>query len=923
MPSNETIVLLDGHSLVHRAYHALRPLSNSNGEPTHAVYGFTSMLIKAIGELKPDYMAITFDRSKPTFRHREFVEYKAQRPPSPEDLRSQFKPVRDVVTALDIPIFELDEYEADDLLGTLARQAAEAGLQSMIVSGDADMLQLVNDSVRVMTPRVGFSQTVVYDVAAVQQRYGVLPSILPDWKAIKGDPSDNIKGVAGIGDKGATRLLTQFGSIDGILSRMDEVDGRLARKLAGQDELLRQNLRLATILCDAPIELDLDQSRFAGVPMTKTVQAFNDLEFMSLIPRLRNLPHRDEGPPAIGSFVKGGQISFLDTEKADGGSPDASFGPVEVVDSRPPLVELARRLVAAGAFALDTETTGRDPLRVALVGISICYEPGRSYYIPLVTPSGPSDLSMEDLREILGPVLSDPEVAKFGHNAKYDGIVLTQAGLPVDNFEFDTMIAVALTENPSRGHLGLKGLSIDRLGLEMTPIEDLIGKGKNQISMHEVAVEKVAPYAGADAEATFRLVDPLKTELETKAMQKVFQEVEMPLVRVLSDMEMAGIAVDVPFLKRMSVTITEQLGQIEERIYDQVGHPFKIGSTKQLAEVLFGELGLKGLRRTKTGYSTDANTLSALRHDHPVVPLILEHRQLAKLKSTYVDALPLMVNPNTNRVHTSYNQIGAATGRLSSTDPNLQNIPVRTQVGRQVRKAFVTRGDEYALLSADYSQIELRLLAHMTEDQNLIAAFNESQDIHAATASQVLGVPLDQVTSDMRRSAKAINFGIIYGISDFGLSVQLGIRPSEAGEFISEYFARYPRVQQYLDSVKQHGVDEGYVDTLYGRRRNVPDLRASNRQIRLAAERAAINMPLQGTAADIIKLAMIQLHERLEHRDDCQMLLQVHDELLFEVKIASLAEVGEIVRHEMENVTQLRVPTEVDLSSGPNWCDLT
>ena len=421
MSGNETIVLLDGHSLVHRAYHAVRPLSNSNGEPTHAVYGFTSMLIKAIGELKPDYMAVTFDRSKPTFRHREFVEYKAQRPPSPEDLRSQFEPVRDVVTALDIPIYELDEYEADDLLGTLARQAAEAGLQSMIVSGDADMLQLVNDSVRVMTPRVGFSQTVVYDVAAVQRRYGVLPSILPDWKAIKGDPSDNIKGVAGIGDKGATRLLTQFGSIDGILSRMDEVDGRLARKLAGQDELLRQNLRLATILCDAPIELDLDRCRFSGVPMTKTVQALTGMEFRSLIPRLRNLPRLDEGPPAVGTFARGGQTSFLDTQEAVGEGPAQGFGPVEIVDSRPQLEALASKLTAAGAFALDTETTGRDAIRVAMVGISVCYEPGRSYYIPLATPSGPSELSFDDLREVLGPVFCDPKVAKYGHNAKYDG----------------------------------------------------------------------------------------------------------------------------------------------------------------------------------------------------------------------------------------------------------------------------------------------------------------------------------------------------------------------------------------------------------------------------------------------------------------------------------------------------------------------
>ena len=922
MSNDETIVLLDGHSLVHRAYHALHPLSNSRGEPTHAVYGFTSMLIKAIGEMKPDYMAVTFDRSKPTFRHREFVEYKAQRPPSPEDLRSQFKPVRDVVTAMSIPIYELDEYEADDLLGTLARQATEAGLQSMIVSGDADMLQLVNEGVRVTTPRIGFSQTVVYDVAAVQKRYGVPPSILPDWKAIKGDSSDNIQGVKGIGEKGATKLLTQFGSIEGILSRMDEVEKRLARKLDGQDELLRQNLRLATILCDAPIELDLDRCRFSGVPITQTVQAFNELEFRSLIPRLRHLPKLDEGPPAVGTFARGDQTSFLDTQESVSAGDVEGFGPVEVVNSRPQLEDLARRLTTAGAFALDTETTGRDPIRVAMVGISISHEPGRSYYIPVATPSGPSDLSLDDLREVLGPVFRDPKVAKYGHNAKYDGIVLAQAGLPVDRFEFDTMIAVAVAENPSRGHLGLKGLTLDRLGLEMTPIEDLIGKGKNQISMHEVPVEKVAPYAGADAEATFRLVDPLKRDVRTKGVQRVFKEVEMPLVRVLSDMEMTGIAVDVPLLKDMSVTITQQLGEIEEQIYDQVGHPFKIGSPKQLAGVLFEELGLKGLRRTRTGYSTDAKTLSALRNDHPVVPLILEHRQHAKLKSTYVDALPLMVNPNTNRVHTSYTQIGAATGRLSSTDPNLQNIPVRTELGRQVRKAFVTESDEYALLAADYSQIELRLLAHMTEDPNLIAAFNAGQDIHAATAGQVLGVPLDQVTSDMRRSAKAINFGIIYGISDYGLSVQLGIGTSEAGEFIRQYFARYPLVQQYLDSVKRQGVEEGYVDTLYGRRREMPDLKASNRQIRAAAERAAINMPLQGTAADIIKLAMIGLHEKLADRDDCRMLLQVHDELLFEVKAGSLAELGEIIRHDMENVAQLRVPIEVDLSSGPNWCDL-
>ncbi len=922
MSNNETIVLLDGHSLVHRAYHALHPLSNSRGEPTHAVYGFTSMLIKAIGEMKPDYMAVTFDRSKPTFRHREFVEYKAQRPPSPEDLRSQFKPVRDVVTAMSIPIYELDEYEADDLLGTLARQATEAGLQSMIVSGDADMLQLVDEGVRVTTPRIGFSQTVVYDVAAVHKRYGVPPSTLPDWKAIKGDSSDNIRGVKGIGEKGATKLLTQFGSIEGILSRMDEVEKRLARKLDGQEELLRQNLRLATILCDAPIELDLDRCRFSGVPVTQTVQAFNELEFRSLIPRLRNLPKLDEGPPAVGTFASGDQTSFLDTQEPASTGDVEGFGPVEVVDSRPRLESLAKELTAAGAFALDTETTGRDPIRVAMVGISISHEAGRSFYIPLATPSGPSGLSLDDLREVLGPVFRDPKIAKYGHNAKYDGIVLAQAGLPVDRFEFDTMIAVAVAENPSRGHLGLKGLTLDRLGLEMTPIEDLIGKGKNQISMHEVPVEKVAPYAGADAEATFRLVVPLKRDVRTKGVQRVFEEVEMPLVRVLSDMEMTGVAVDVPLLMDMSVTITQKLGEIEEQIYDQVGHPFKIGSTKQLAGVLFDELGLKGLRRTRTGYSTDAKTLSALQNKHPVVPLILDYRQLAKLKSTYVDALPLMVNPNTNRVHTSYTQIGAATGRLSSTDPNLQNIPVRTELGRQVRRAFVTESDEYALLAADYSQIELRLLAHMTEDPNLIAAFNAGQDIHAATAGQVLGIPLDQVTSDMRRSAKAINFGIIYGISDYGLSVQLGIGTSEAREFISQYFARYPLVQQYLDSVKRQGVEEGYVDTLYGRRRDMPDLKASNRQIRAAAERAAINMPLQGTAADIIKLAMISLHEKLADRDDCRMLLQVHDELLFEVSAGSLAELSEIIRHDMENVAQLRVPIEVDLSSGPNWCDL-
>ena len=900
-------------------------MTTSQGELTNAVFAFARMLFRALNTLKPDYAVVTFDRAAPTFRHVEFEAYKAHRGPAPEGLFDQFGRVHELVDVLGLQTCEVDGFEADDVLATLAAQATESRLDVVIVTGDTDALQLVTDHVRVLMPRKGMSDTVLYDPAAVQDRYGLAPGQLIDFKALKGDPSDNIPGVPGIGEKTAARLLAKYATIDGLLDHLSEVEPKTARALHEAAGQLVQTRRLITIVTNAPTKLDPTRARVGAYDPERLETFLRTLEFR--IPP-NELPMRravSERPAQLAMFEESGvQLEAVTRPLTDlpAASPDVTVGEYSVV-TLDDLPAVAERLRAVGRFSIDVETTDVDAMRADLVGISISERPGQAMYIPVGhrgdgQPVVPLGAAIDALR----PVLVDPSVQKIGHNLKYDATALTRAGAPVNGIAFDTMIARWLLQSAERA-LGLKDLAYFELGIQMTPISDLIGKGKNQLSMADVPVDRVAPYACADADVSFRLAQKFEGQLKAEGLWDLFSRVEMPLLSVLERMEEAGIAIDVPYLKAMSADLAEKIGDLETRIYEEVGHQFNLNSTQQLSRVLYEELRLPSGRKTQTGYRTDAETLDELRPHHPVVGMILDYRQLVKLKSTYVDALPLMVNSRTGRVHTSFNQTGSITGRLSSSDPNLQNIPVRTDLGKQVRRAFVVGSPDNVLLTADYSQVELRILAHITRDANLIDSFRQRRDIHAATASQILGVPLDQVTADQRRVAKTVNFGVLYGMSEFGLATQLGLARSEARAFIENYFARLPTVAGYLDSTKKQAAEQGYVTTLLGRRRYIPEINTPNWQIRSQAERTAINMPIQGTAADIIKVAMIRIDRALqERRLAAKMLLQVHDELVFEVPEREVDEVRSLVVDLMENAFPMIVPLSVEAKTGKNWQDL-
>lgn len=901
-------------------------MTTTKGELTNAVFAFARMLFRALNTLKPDYAVIAFDRAAPTFRHVEFEAYKAHRGPAPEGLFEQFGRVHELVDALSLQTCEIDGYEADDVLATLARQAVDAGLDVVIVTGDTDALQLVDDHVRVLMPRKGMSDTVLYDSMAVQERYGLTPPQLIDFKALKGDPSDNVPGVPGVGEKTATRLLAKYGTIDNLLVHLSEVEPRVAQSLQQSADQLVQTRRLITIVTDVPIRLDLEKARVGAYDSDRLQEFLRTLEFR--IPP-NELPTR-KFSPARGAQLElfassGVELDTVTRPLVDvpiAAAPDVTSGDYRVLaeEDLPGLVE---RLRAAGRFSLDVESTDVDAMRASLVGISISEKPGQAIYIPVGhRGEGQPGVPLEAALEALRPVLSDPNVQKLGHNLKYDAVVLARAGAPVEGIAFDTMIARFLLSSGERA-LGLKDVAFFELGIQMTPITDLIGKGKEQISMADVPVDRAAPYACADADVAYRLAQRFEGQLKEAGLWDLFSRVEMPLLAVLARMEQAGVAIDVPYLKAMSADLAEKIADLETRIYEDVGHRFNLNSTQQLSRVLYEELGLPTGGKTQSGFRTDADTLEALRVHHPVIGLILEYRQLVKLKSTYVDALPLMINPRTGRVHTSFNQTGAITGRLSSSDPNLQNIPVRTDLGKQVRRAFIAGAPDAVLLTADYSQVELRILAHITQDANLIESFREERDIHAATASQILGVPLDQVTSDQRRIAKTVNFGVLYGMSDYGLATQLGIARADARAFIENYFARYPTVAQYLESTKRQAQEQGYVTTLLGRRRYIPEINTPNRQIRAQAERTAINMPIQGTAADIIKVAMIRIDRALRERGlHAKMILQVHDELVFEVQERDVDEVRPLVVSLMEGAFPMTVPLKVEAHTGKNWQDL-
>ncbi|MEE9583591.1 MAG: DNA polymerase I, partial [Dehalococcoidales bacterium] len=797
-------MLIDGNALLHRAYHALPPLTvGKSGEMVNAVYGFASMLLKAIKELKPSHYAIAFDKKAPTFRHRLYDRYKANRPPAPSELIEQLGRIRQLVKAFDMPIFELDDYEADDVLGTLSHQASEQGVDTVIVTGDADAMQLVSSQVKVLYPRPrrSFSDTMLYDEAAVSQKYGVKAEHIADLKALAGDPSDNIPGVAGIGPKTAVRLIQQFGGVDQIYAHIDDVTpSRLQALLRQGEAIARQSKQLATIVIQTPVVLSLNDCRVSNYDRGRVVELFRELEFASLLDKL----------PVSGAAAP-------ETEAPAEDKPQQIERRYSVIGTTQALDELVGRLKKVGSFAFDLETTSLDTMLARLVGVSFSPAPGEAYYIPVghVGWEQVKQLSLEQVTERLRPLLEDAGLGKSAHNGKYDMAVLAQHGVGVSNLAFDTMVAAYLLGEKS---LGLKALAFDKLGVEMTPITKLIGSGAKQISMSQVEVSSASEYACADADMTRRLAELLATELHKQGLWRLFSEVEMPLVPVLVRMERNGVALDTELLGRMSRRLGERLLKLEAEIYNSVGHRFNINSPQQLGPVLFEELGLPSSRRTKSGYSTGALVLEELRGVHPMIELILEYRQLAKLKSTYIDAIPSLINSKTGRVHTSFNQTRTATGRLSSSEPNLQNIPVRDELGREIRQAFVAPPGS-RLLSGDYSQIDLRVLAHLSQDPGLLQTFHNDEDIHNATAVQLFGVAAGKVTPDMRRLAKTVNFGVIYGMSSYGLEQATELSREEANQFIASYFEKYPKVREYLESTKKRARELGYVETLLGRRR--------------------------------------------------------------------------------------------------------
>jgi len=899
------IFIMDGNAYIYRAFFAIEELSTSTGIPTNAVFGFTRLLLTLLFEDKPDYLVIAFDTAGPTFRHEEFAEYKAGRPEMPDTLSQQLPIIREVIEAFKVPILEVQGYEADDIIGTVARKAEAADMAVTIITGDKDALQLVTPNVKVnpYSFRGVYEKGFVFDEQAVRQRYGVEPAKVIDFMGIVGDTTDNIPGVPGIGEKSAPKLLAQFDSLEELLDRVDEIGAgsKLTRTIEKQKQLLKDyadqallSKRLATIEINVPIHVALEDYKVSDFDSDKVMDLFKRLEFRKFID---------------------------DLDLARERSAEAQY---YTILTESDLDDLIDKLQHVPEFAIDTETTGVDPITCDLVGISLAFRPLEAYYIPLTHRyiGVPRQLPLELVLEKLKPVLSNPGIGKIGQNIKYDLHLFKRYGIELAGISFDTMLASYLLNPSARGH-NLGTMSMERLGYRMIPIEALIGKGRNQITMDEVEVERVSEYACEDADITLQLKSQLEPGLQKNDLESVFREIELPLIPVLADMEMAGITIDTAYLKQLSDKLAERIDGLTGGIYEVAGEEFNINSPKQLSTILFEKLELPPGKKTKTGYSTNEAELERLSSaGHELPSLILEFRGIAKLKSTYVDALPAAINPETGRVHTSFNQAVTETGRLSSSSPNLQNIPIRTEEGREIRRAFIPGEGFTLLLAADYSQIELRMLAHLSGDTTLSEAFRNDEDIHSRTASLIFGLPLDQITPDMRRQAKTINFGVVYGMGAFRLARELGISHSDAQNFIDSYFQTYSGVRSYFNEVISFAQENGYVKTISGRRRRIPEINSRNRNAREFAERTAINTPVQGSAADLIKLAMIKIAEFLKSEElKSTLLLQVHDELVFEVAEAELDKMQAGVRSLMESAMTLDVPIKVDVGIGRNWLE--
>ncbi len=914
MPKKQDVfVIIDSNALVHRAFHAIPPLTTKAGLPVNAVYGFVAILLRVFKELKPTHVAAAFDRKEKNFRHHAYEAYKATRVKAPDELYAQIDTVKEVLKVLNIPILEKKGFEADDVIGTLARSIhASDNIRVVIVTGDMDTLQLVNDHVHIYTLKRSISDTIIYDPEGVQKRFnGLTPDQMVDYKALRGDPSDNIPGVKGIGEKGAVDILNVHGSIDNLYEKlhsgvkMDVPSARIQEKLKAEEKMARLSYQLATIDTHVPMPFALKDAVLNDYDQQKVIDLFQTLEFKSLLPRVAELGK------TIGA--RGAQASLLPTLV---NAPKEKQNYTTVATERD-LETLVKKLSDVKFFALDTETDSLDALFSKMLGMSMCWKAGEAYYIDAKLADAPA---WEKLKEIL----EDKTVHKVGHNIKYDLEVLRHHNIQLAGIVFDTMIAAYLL-NPDRRGFSLDNLAMMEFGYRMQPITELIGEGKNAISMDQVDPQKVSWYAAEDADFTYRLYKPLHYELHTKANLGLLQHMEVPLISVLATMEAHGVLLDVVFLKKLHTQTAKKIAALEKKIFDMAGTHFNIRSTQQMQEVLFTKLRLstQGLKKGKNGsISTSAMELEKLRHSHKIIDQILEYREMTKLQSTYIEALPKMIGPD-GRLHTSFHQTIAATGRLSSSDPNLQNIPIRTSAGREIRKAFIAPKG-YTLMSADYSQIELRAVASLANDKKMIAFFEQGKDIHRATAAAIHGIDEKDVTPDMRYAAKEVNFGVLYGMGAYGLSQRSGIPVADARAFIEQYFALYQGVASYIEETKALATTLGYVETLFGRRRYVPDVKASNHQVRAAAERIAINAPIQGTAADLMKMAMIEVHADLPaFSPKSKLLLQVHDEVVLEVPNKEVEHVGKKVAEIMEHIYHMRVPITVEVKAGQNWGDMT
>ena len=920
------LVLVDGSSYLYRAFHAFPPLTNSAGEPTGAMYGVLNMLKSLISQVQPSHIAVVFDAKGKTFRDEMFEQYKSHRPPMPDDLRKQIQPLHDIIRALGIPLLVIEGVEADDVIGTLAVAASKANQKVLISTGDKDMAQLVDDNIML----INTMNNTLLDREAVIEKYGIPPELIIDYLALMGDSADNIPGVAGVGEKTALGLLQGIGSMAEIYANLDKVAElpirgakKLGDKLLAEKEMADLSYRLATIKTDVALDISPEQLTLGASNNDQLTEYFGRYEFKRWLNEVMNgadsITNNNERPTKINHYQATPALAQNnDDETLPAIQIDRSRYETLITESD--LNRWVDKLNQAKLFALDTETDNLDYMAANLVGISFAFENGEAAYLPLQLDylGAPKTLEKTTALALLKPILENPAIQKVGQNFKYDLTIFARNGIDVQGVAFDTMLESYVLN--STGRHNMDDLAKRYLGHQTISFEEIAGKGKNQLTFNQIPLEQAAEYAAEDADVTMKLQQVLWEKLSKEpTLEKLFKEMELPLLGVLSRMERRGVLIDSDALFLQSNEIANRLSELEEQAYVLAGQPFNLASTKQLQEILFDKLGLPVIQKTPKGApSTNEEVLEELAFSHELPKVLVEHRGLSKLKSTYTDKLPQMVNPQTGRVHTSYHQAVTATGRLSSSDPNLQNIPIRNEEGRRIRQAFIAR-EGFTVVAADYSQIELRIMAHLSQDQGLINAFTQGKDIHRSTAAEIFGVSLDEVTSEQRRNAKAINFGLIYGMSAFGLSRQLGIGRADAQSYMDLYFKRYPGVQTFMHDIREKAKAQGYVETLFGRRLYLPDINSSNGMRRKAAERVAINAPMQGTAADIIKRAMIQLDQKLQNDPDIAMIMQVHDELVFEVRSEKVAFYSKLIKTHMESAADLVVPLIVEVGQGTNW----